>query len=179
MEITYRQLARAEINKFTDIDRTETIRAIYRQSSGELLRENRHIEVPDWTEQDKQRYIANIEASYDTGATIFGAFFGGKLAGMSVLEHQPVKTGKNRLNLAGLWVSSPYRKMGVGKTLFHLAAQEAQRRGAKSLYVSATESENTIHFYQKQGCVPATPVDPDLFEKEPEDIHLELILIQE
>ena len=95
---------------------------------------------------------------------------------MSVLDHNPMRSGVERLNLAGLWVSHQFRGKGIGKTLSRLAEQEARTRGAKTLYVSATPSENTVRFYMAMGFQPAEPVDPHLFEIEPEDIHLELIL---
>jgi len=95
---------------------------------------------------------------------------------MSVLDLKPVPSGVDRLNLTGLWVSHKYRGKGIGKTLFRLATQQARKRGAKTLYVSATPSENTLRFYMAMGCRLTESVDPHLFEKEPEDIHLELVL---
>lgn len=172
----YRTLSRLEITKLVQIDRTETIDCIHYLRDGELILEPEHWDVPDWSPEDKQRRIAALQATYDEGATFFGAFDGETLAGMSVLGHNPVETGVQRLNLEGLWVSSPYRGCGVGKALFGLAAEEARKRGAKSMYVSATPSKNTIRFYRSMGCQFADPVDPHLFEKEPEDIHLELKL---
>lgn len=40
------------------------------------------------------------------------------------------------------------------------------------VYVSATPSENTIHYYPRRGCVLAHQPDPELLALEPEDIHL-------
>jgi hypothetical protein len=54
-----------------------------------------------------------------------------------------------------------------------LAAVEAKQRGAKRMYISATPSEHTINFYLRLGCKVAPEPDPELFELEPEDIHLE------
>ena len=172
----YRILSRDEINKFMQLDRTETIERIYYMRDGKLVLEPEHWDVSDWSDASKKERIANLQAVFDNGATFFGAFDGDKLAGMSVLDHNPIRTGVDRLNLEGLWVSNGYRGKGVGKTLFQMAAQEARSRGAKVIYVSATSSENTVHFYQRLGCQHANPVDPILFKKEPEDIHLEFNL---
>jgi hypothetical protein len=60
----------------------------------------------------------------------------------------------------------------LGKRLFDLAADEARRRGARTMYISATPSENTVNFYMRRGSVIAGEPDPELFEFEPEDIHL-------
>ena len=82
------------------------------------------------------------------------------------------------MNLHGLWVSFNYRDKSVGRTLFQLAVKEAWTRGAEAVYVSATPSENTVRFYKNLGCRAADPIDPELYEKEPQDIHLELVLIR-
>ncbi|KAA3659616.1 MAG: GNAT family N-acetyltransferase [Chloroflexi bacterium] len=172
----FRTLSRDEINKLMELDRTETIEHIYYMRDGKLVLEPEHWDVSDWSDASKNERIADLQNVFDKGATFFGAFEGDKLAGMSVLDHNPVRTGTDRLNLEGLWVSHEYRGKGVGKTLFQMAAQEARSRGAKVMYVSATPSENTVHFYQRLGCQSANPIDPTLFTKEPEDIHLELVL---
>ena len=115
---------------------------------------------------------------FDKGATFFGAFDGENLIGMSVLDHNPVASGTKRLNLEGIWVSNKYHGRGIGRGLFQFVEREARKTGAKVLYVSATPSENTVRFYRKIGFRLAEPIDPYLYEKEPEDIHLELILVQ-
>jgi GNAT superfamily N-acetyltransferase len=78
--------------------------------------------------------------------------------------------------LEGLWVSHGYRGKGVGKTLFQMAALDARSRSAKVMVVLSKPSEITVHFCQILGCQYANPMDPTLFEKELEDIHLELVL---
>jgi len=172
----YRVLSRAAIGKLAQLDRAETIARVYYVRDGALVLEKEHWDVPDWSPSEKQRRIAGLQADYDRGATFFGAFDGPTLAGMSVLDHHPLRSGAGRLNLIGLWVSRPYRGQGIGKTLFRRAAHAARERGAKRLYVSATPSERTVRFYIARGCQLAAPVDPQLFKKEPKDIHLELIL---
>lgn len=39
--------------------------------------------------------------------------------------------------------------------------------------ISATPSENTVNFYRNLGCEVTSEIVPELFELEPEDIHLE------
>lgn len=174
--VKYRKLERVEINKVGQIDRTETIEHIYCLRDGALVLEKEHWDVPEWSEAAKQERIANLQTMFDKGATFFGAFDEDVLVGMSVLDHNFVKTGEERLNLEGLWGSDKYRGKGIGKMLFQLAGQEARLRGAKALYVSATPSENTVRFYTRLGCRLTELIDPHLFEREPEDIHLELDL---
>jgi len=177
--LKYRKLTRSEISQLIQIDRTEIINYIFYVRDEHLVLEKEHYDVPDWSLEEKQRRIENLQNVYDEGATFFGAFNDDNLVGMSVLDHNFVASGNHRLNLEGLWVSHKFRGKGVGKTLFQLAIQEAQDRGAIALYVSATPSKNTVHFYKNLGCRRAELIDEYLYEKEPEDIHLELILISE
>jgi hypothetical protein len=60
-----------------------------------------------------------------------------------------------------------------------MAKAEAIRRGAKSIYVSATPSEHTVDFYLRAGCRVTLEPDPALLELEPEDIHFECALTEE
>jgi hypothetical protein len=60
-----------------------------------------------------------------------------------------------------------------GSALVGVARSEAIHRGAKRLYISATPSENTVNFYLRLGCELTSQADPELFELEPDDIHLE------
>ena len=175
-QLEYRILSRTEIDKLSQIDRTETVDNVYYMRDGNLVLEKEHWDVSEWSLSQQQQLITDLRQIYDKGATFFGAIDGDTLAGMSVLDHNPINSGVDRLNLAGLWVSNKYRRQAVGKKLTSLAIQEAHTREARILYVSATPSENTIRFYTSLGFQLADPVDPVLFKEEPEDIHLELIL---
>ncbi|MFN2271664.1 MAG: GNAT family N-acetyltransferase [Anaerolineae bacterium] len=174
--VDYRVLSRAEIAQLAQIERAETIERVYTMRDGNLVLKKEHWDVPDWGPEEKQQRIAALQDERDAGATVLGAFDGPTLVGMSVLDRNPLSSGVARFNLAGLWVSHTHRNQGIGKMLVQLAVEEAKERGAKTLYVSATPSENTIRFYTSLGFRPAETVDPHLFEDEPEDIHLELIL---
>jgi GNAT superfamily N-acetyltransferase len=72
-----------------------------------------------------------------------------------------------------LHVSRAYRRRGLGRVLFEKAAAQAKQLGAKRLYISATPSENTVDFYLHLGCEVTGEIDRDLFELEPDDIHLD------
>lgn len=169
-------MSRSEIAKFVEMDRTETIERIYHVRDGELSLEVEHWDVKDWGDAEKQQRIAGLQARHDSGDTLFGAFDGTTLAGVSVLGQRPLSSAVGRFDLAGLWVSHKYRGKGVGKRLVDLAIAQARELEARTLYVSATPSENTVRFYMSLGFRLADPVDPDLFQEEPEDIHMELDL---
>lgn len=97
----------------------------------------------------------------------------GKLVGVAILDNKFIGKDKDQLQLQFLHVSKDYRKQGLGKKLFHLAADKAREMGAKQMYVSATPSENTVNFYLRLGAVVTKEPDPELFALEPEDIHFE------
>jgi GNAT superfamily N-acetyltransferase len=77
------------------------------------------------------------------------------------------------LQLEFMHVGRDYRGKGLGVKLFEQARAAAKERGARGLYISATESENTVHFYQGRGATLIAKPDPELFELEPKDIHFE------
>ena len=173
----YRVLQREDISKFVQIDRTESVDQIYYMRGGTLVMEKEHWDVPDWSLSEKQQRIVGLKESYDRGASIYSAFDGLMLVGLSVLDHNPIPSGVDRFNLAGLWVSHSYRGKGIGRRLCQFIKQGARELGARALYVSATPSENTVRFYKSVGFQLAELIDQDLYEKEPEDIHMELILL--
>lgn len=54
----------------------------------------------------------------------------------------------------------------------------AKENGANGLYISSTPSENSVNFYQHLGCRLIDIPDPELYEREPEDIHLVFYFIK-
>jgi hypothetical protein len=100
--LKYRKLTRAEISKLNQIDRTEIIDSIYYERDGILVLENEYWKVPNWSYEEKQKRIAELQDVFDKGATFLGAFEGENLIGMSVLDHNPVASHTKRLNLEGI-----------------------------------------------------------------------------
>jgi predicted N-acetyltransferase YhbS len=99
------------------------------------------------------------------------------LSGVAILESKFIGKQQDMLQLKFLHVSRAYRKQGLGSRLFKIALEKARTLGAKKLYISATPSENTINYYLRLGCALATEIDPELFALEPEDIHLEYVIL--
>ena len=172
----YRVLSRAEISKLVDVDRTETVDSVYSIRDGKLCLEKEQWDFQDWSVSEKQQRIAELHKQHDSGDTLFGAFDGTTLAGVAVIGQHALPKAVGRFNLAGLWVSHKYRGRGIGKSLVSLVINKARELGASTLYVSATPSENTVRFYMSIGFRLADVVDADLFQEEPEDIHMELVL---
>ena len=54
--------------------------------------------------------------------------------------------------------------------------ERAKELGANKLYISATPSKNTVDFYMHLGCKLAAEINSELYQLEPDDIHLEMII---
>ena len=174
MEI--RQLHKNEFEKFNEIDRREIIKNIYYHRDGKLELEDEYHDVPEWTPAMKQEFINDFIELNKRGGFVYAMFDGNKVAGMGTLDIKFIGKNNDQLQLAGLWVSNQYRKAGVATRLVEHMKEKARELGAKKLYVSATPSLNTITFYQNRGFTVTDDVNQELFEKEPEDIHMELTL---
>lgn len=168
-----RNLTRSEIPLVWTIDRAETIENIYYLREGKLALEPEHYEMHGWPPGESEDYTPVLLDCFDHGGHFWGAFEGERLIGVVVLENRFIGSGKDTLQMTFLHVSKYFRKKGFGRELFQLAEEKARELGARKMYISATPSENTVDFYLNLGCELAEEIDPELFELEPEDIHLE------
>ncbi len=171
-----RLLERDEVETVWTIDRREIIENIYYLENGELVLKDEYYDMQGWMPGGPELYTPILLDCFDRGGTFYGAFENGQLIGVSVLDHKFIGEDKDQLQLKFLHVSHDYRGKGLGRILFEKAADKARALNANKLYVSATPSENTIHFYMRMGCTVTQDVDPELFELEPEDIHLECLI---
>jgi predicted N-acetyltransferase YhbS len=169
----YRQLERHEIERIWTIDRREFIENIFRLEDGRLRLHPHNFDVPGWQPSTVQETTALLYECYGRGAEFHAAFDGAVLAGVAVLDTIWRGAQGDLLQLEFLHVSRDYRTQGLGTHLFDQARTAARTRGARGLYISATPSENTIRFYQGRGAVLIGEPDPELYAREPEDIHLE------
>ena len=168
-----RLLERDEIETVWSIDRREIIENIYYLENGELVLKDEYYDMQGWAPGESEQYTPILLDCFDRGGTFYGVFDDGQLVGAAVLESKFIGKNKDQLQLKFLQVSHDYRGKGLGRKLFEKAADKAKALNAKKLYVSATPSGNTIHFYMRMGCVVTEDVNVELFELESEDIHLE------
>lgn len=174
--VRIRSLERHEIAGLWSIDRSERIEGLYVVRDGRLLLEPHLEEVRGWPAGERERTEPVHIDCFERGGIFRGAFAGEVLVGGSVLDRRLFGPQRDRLQLEFLYVDRGHRGRRIGRILFEEAAERARALGARALYVSATPTENTIRFYQRRGCRLARAVDPALFAREPEDIHLELDL---
>jgi GNAT superfamily N-acetyltransferase len=149
------------------------IENIYRLENGALVLHPHHFDARGWPPGEAENYTPILIECFDRGGWFHGLFEGDAIAGVAVLDSKRIGKRDDRLQLQFLHVSNAYRKRGLGARLFEMARSIARERGAKRMYISATPSENTIHFYMRLGCEIASEPDPELLAREPEDIHLE------
>ena len=168
-----RELARDEIETIWGIGRSEIIEKVYHLRDGALVLEVEFYDMKGWPPGEAELYTPILLDCFDRGGIFYGAFEGSEMVGAAVLESRFIGKAKDQLQLKFLHVSSGYRKKGLGKTLFEKAAGRAKELGAKRLYISSTPSENTVNFYLYLGCEVTGEIDQELFDLEPEDIHME------
>ena len=176
---TVRTLGLDDLGLIGEIDRSERFEVEYTVVDGRLVVVPVSIaNVPPWDPAGDGPFsvaakIAFCEPLVERGAEFFGAFDGDRVMGVAVLDpaYEPGLAW-----LAFLHVSRPYRRQGVASVLWDTALGIAGRSGATSIYVSATPSRSAVGFYLSRGCRLVEQVHPELFEMEPEDVHLEFPL---
>jgi len=173
-----RELTRSEVPYIWQINRREVIENIYYLNAGKLVLKPEHYNMRGWPTGDPEHYTPILVDCFDRGGHFWGAFSGELLVGAVVLENRFIGSAKDTLQMKFLHVSNHYRRQGLGKKLFFLAAEKALELEAKKLYISATPSKNTVNFYLDLGCILASELNEELYTLEPDNIHLEFDLKQ-
>ncbi|MEM7335437.1 MAG: GNAT family N-acetyltransferase [Chloroflexota bacterium] len=170
----YRWMSPNEVSKIANIDRSETIRVGYRFENGALQQMVVNWDSPSWALEGTGEYTLAAEIRFcqshlDKKGRMCGAFDAETLVGMGILtpDIAPVTA-----QLAFLHVSKLYRQQGIAGKIADILFEEAKSGGAKQIYVSATPSGSAVGFYRSKGFEPTNTPIPDLFELEPDDIHM-------
>jgi len=173
--ITIRPMEADEINRLGEIDRTEHITVDYRYEDGALKEVEVDFKVPPWyAEGDGGHSIRkkiNAWRPYleKDGGLMFGAFDGERLVGLVILRP---RLTKDMAELAVLHISHGYRDKGIGTRLTEKVCSLASEMGATSIYVSASQTKTTVDFYMRRGFELAKVLNRELYEREPDDIHM-------
>jgi GNAT superfamily N-acetyltransferase len=172
--VRYGRLEAAELGRIGEVDRTERIDALYVQHGTRLELVPGELSVPRWSadgagEHSVAAQHAALERLVEAGAIVQGAFDGDRLVGIGVLLPH-LRPGISQL--AYLHVSDGHRGLGVGGHLADELERIAREAGDTSIVVSATPSLNTVRFYERRGFEPMAEPLPELYELEPEDVHM-------
>lgn len=162
-------------NSLNGFERYQEVNVCWRMSaSGYVLTPVHYVE--DWNAQELRDLARRILSELEGGAFACGAISNGKIVGFALLDGTPFGEFCSYATLSELYVSKPFRNMGIGGELFCRVCQKARLLGADKLYVSAHSAEESIAAYKNWGCVLAKEINRKLAEKEPFDLQLEFDL---
>jgi GNAT superfamily N-acetyltransferase len=174
--IALRAFTAVDASRLAELDRSEPVAMVYAVRNGEIAPLGHGEDIPQWSGAWLDGVIAFARRHLESGGSGVAAFDGDQLAGVAVLGGEPVGGDPRTLPLAILHVGRGHRRRGVANLLFRAMREEAARRGARRLYISATPSEGALRFYLGQGARLADPPAPGLLALEPDDVHLVLDL---
>lgn len=167
-----RELTESDLPLLALIDRSELVEECYRVENGELILYPARFDMRGWPEGEAAENARVLEKCWRSGGWLHGIFDGETLVAAVVVDNRVIHNqGLKMRQLKFLHISRAWRGQGLGGRLFALACEHGREVGAEALYVSATESRNTVEFYQRQGCWLLDQPDPELFALEPHDIH--------
>ena len=176
--VEIRDLARSELSRVGEIDRTERIEVLFEQHGTELVARRGSWSASAWDPDGHGEHSVDAQRQAlmhyaDAGGIARGAFSDGRLVGIGVVvpHMRPAIT-----QLAFLHVSQEFRAAGVGTRLAADLELVARRAGDREIVVSATPSENTVRFYWGRGYRPMARPLPELLELEPEDVHMRKVI---
>ncbi len=163
-----------EMHRLKEIDRTEEIRIGYVVESGQLHKIDVNWDTPNFFLEGEVEHTVSHYAEFcldhlRAGGRSMGAFHGEKLVGVCVMRPN-IRRGM--VQLAFLHVSNGYRRQGIGSHLTEEVIKETKTSGADRIYVSSTPSGPAVGFYLSHGFELVEDVIPELFDLEPEDIHM-------
>ena len=176
--VELRTLRRTELSRVAEIDRRERIDVQYVQHGTELVERHGNWSSLAWDtdghgEHSVEAQIRMLEQYVDKGGIALGAFAGDQVVGIgAVVPH--LRPGIAQL--AYLMVSAPFRATGIGSRLCEQLDEIARTAGDSDMVVTATPTENTVRFYLGRGFRPMAEPLAELFELEPEDVHMQKVL---
>lgn len=171
---TIRRMRNSEIERITEIDRSEHITKTCVNNDGMLEPRDIDLHVPRWSKDGQGEHSVRAKINewqplLEGGGAMFGAFDDGLLVGFII--YRP-NLSEDTAQLAALYVSKDFRRQGIGALLTDKTTRLARVDGARKLYVSATPTAGTVHFYMAQGFELTREINPRLYELEPHDIHM-------
>lgn len=177
MDISYREMKFDDLKSLGDIDRSDYSNDVYVMRNGELICEKIEFNHKGFSPETIQEKIEKFSNMLLNGNHIFfGAYDGQTLIGIAGFEVKFRGKNMNMFDFGPLWIDRNSRQLGIGRELLNISASKAKELGAKKLYISATPVKNTVDFYLKMGCKVTDDIDIELFQEEPDDIHMEKVI---
>jgi ribosomal protein S18 acetylase RimI-like enzyme len=164
-----RPMAAEEVDRISEIDVSESGQVVYKWINGRVEAAPERWHRPRSHSDAWKQKADRIKARLARGGAAFGAFAGERLVGFVALQH---RLADDVALLSALWVSRDHRRQGIATALTREVLRLARETGATAVYVSACPSESAQGFYRSLGFSPAVFVHRELYEAEPEDIHM-------
>jgi GNAT superfamily N-acetyltransferase len=176
VRLAIRPMLSNELSRLGEIDRTERVTRAYVQEGERLIEQEVDWDVGPWSPTGGYEephsvpdQIGFCRWHMEQGASVFGAFDGERLVGIGLVTPH-IRPGIAQLSY--LHVSHGYRGRGLGRRLAAELERVAIAAGDTEMVVSATPTMRTVRFYMSCGYAPMAEPLPELYEKEPEDVHL-------
>lgn len=170
--IVFRNMGPEDVSHLAHIDRSEWIEQICRIENGQETWIEIGQECPGWDAVQLEELQLRFCSELENGGAAIGGYDGDRLAGFGLLGHRMLGSQNDTLPIDLMYVGRAYRRRGIGTRLMQLLSQQASVRGARSLYISSTESRSAVGFYRSLGSEHAIDPDPEMLAKEPLDIHM-------
>lgn len=87
------ELDRGDLDRFREMDRSETARFLHVREGDELRRVEANLDLPTWSEDDLARVKDRLAPKLAAGGILLGALDGDRLAGAAVLAGDEVAYG--------------------------------------------------------------------------------------
>ena len=126
---------------------------------------------PDFPE-GFDNHLNRLQQTVKSDGVAIGAFSDDRMVGFFALNLSPFGDKYRYDLLDQLFISLEFRRKGIGKKLFLLAASEARKNSVQKIYICAGSSEETLAFYRSLGCDDAVEVNRELSDNDPRDIQL-------
>ena len=166
-------MAPDEVERISEIDVSESGEVVYKWVDGRVQAVPERWQRPSSRGDGWKESAERIKATLAEGGVALGASDGGLLVGFIALRY---RLADGVALLQALWVSAGYRRQGIATALTDRVIRLARESGAEAIYVSACPSESAVGFYRSLGFRPAEFVHRELYEREPEDIHMIMAL---
>lgn len=175
--VDYRPLEGSGLNPslFASFNRYQEVKQCWRkENNGWVLKDIAFTE--NWSAEQIEFLVQCLRNTLRQGGAVWGAFVQEALVGFASLENEIFGASARYLQLSSIHVSHEKRGLGIGQQLFHVMCQEAQKRGANKLYISAHSSKETQAFYRSLKCTEAQEYNLALATAEPCDCQMEFDL---
>ncbi len=168
-DVVYREISIDDLHgRAVEVDVSEHGQLVYSWQGDTLAAVPEQWERPPWSEDSMmdETWLGYLKLP---AVRDWGAFEQEKRVGF-ILYRPHLSAGMAQL--ATLFVRKSHRQQGIAAKLTAELVLRAKSDGHTRLYVSATPSQSAVGFYQSQGFISTLEVYPDLYELEPEDIHM-------